>query len=143
MYIVNVEAAIARGDQFLMIIRGEQESHAAGTLSFPGGKVEQEGDMEAILEATLRREIAEEVGVEVDAEMEYVQSTLFVASGGEPVIDIVFLCRYAGGAPAIADPGEVAGIQWLTASRIFADPKTPPWIRRSVELVEQRRLAKR
>ena len=37
LFIVNVEGAILRGERYLMIVRGEAESHAAGTLSMPGG----------------------------------------------------------------------------------------------------------
>ena len=39
-FIVNVEAAIIKGDQYLMITRSKQESHAGGTLSMVGGKVD-------------------------------------------------------------------------------------------------------
>src|SRR6185312_6767373 len=91
-YVVNVEAAIFHGDKWLMILRSAEEAHAAGTLSFVGGKVERAGITDNILEDTLRREIAEEVGVTVDQTMRYVESKSFIAADGLPVIDIVFLC---------------------------------------------------
>src|SRR5262245_13007556 len=104
MYIVNVEAAIVKDGRYLIIVRGERETHAAGALSMVGGKVEAAGSVKGILEVSLRREIAEEVGVEVADELEYVESKSFVADDGDPVVDIVFLCRYRSGEPTSRDP---------------------------------------
>ena len=143
-YIVNVEGAIMRPEdgRYLMIVRGEEESHAAGLLTFPGGKVENAGNADDILEETLRREIQEEAGIEVDEDMVYVESKSFVADDGEPVVDVVFLCRYRYGEPIIGDPGEVAALRWMTPEEILEHPKTPPWTRQSIELAEKRRIAK-
>jgi 8-oxo-dGTP pyrophosphatase MutT (NUDIX family) len=138
-YIVNVEAAIVCDDRYLLIVRGANESHAPGMLALPGGKVEQAGTAVGILEATLRREIAEEVGVEVDDDLVYVESTAFVADDGEAVIDVVFLCRYRAGDARPLAAEEVAQVVWMTAAEALADPRTPPWLRRSVELAERRR----
>jgi 8-oxo-dGTP diphosphatase len=139
LHIVNVEAAILAGDRYLIIERGAEEAHAAGMLSFVGGKVDVDGGVADVLERTLRREIAEEVGVEVQGQIEYVESKSFVSDDGVPVVDIVFWCRYAGGTPMIHDPGEVTAIHWLTAAEILAHPRTPPWLRDSVGQVERRR----
>lgn len=97
-YIVNVEGAIVKDGRYLMVVRGEEE-YAPGGLNFPGGKVEGAGNIDDILEETLRREIAEEVDLEVHDEMAYVRSSAFVAEG-EPVVDVVFLCRWKSGAAA-------------------------------------------
>jgi len=35
--VVNVDAAVVRGDDYLVIERSSDEEHAAGTLAFPGG----------------------------------------------------------------------------------------------------------
>ena len=138
-YVVNVEAAIVRDDCYLLITRGANESHAPGMLSLPGGKVEQAGATVGILEATLRREIDEEVGVEVEDLPAYLESTAFVADDGEAVINVVFLCRYRAGDARPAAAEEVAQVAWMTAAEALADPRTPPWTRRSVELAERRR----
>ncbi len=140
-YIVNVEVAIVREGRYLLIVRGAGETHAPGTLSLVGGKVEAVGQVEGVLEAALRREVAEEVGVTLAAPLLYVRSTAFVADDGDPVVDIVFLARYEGGEPTINDPAEVAAIRWLTATEVAADPDAPPWTRRSVALAEQLRLS--
>ena len=125
-----------------MVVRGERESHAPGVLTFPGGKVENARDVDNVLEETLRREIREEVGVGVHDDMVYVESKAFVADDDEPVVDVVFLCRYRSGEPAIGDPGEVAAVRWMTAGEVLAHPQTPPWTRRSIELAEKKRITK-
>jgi len=139
-YIVNVEAAVVQEGRYLTIVRSERESHAAGVLSLPGGKVEQAGNTTNVLEETLRRELLEEVGIQVQKEVAYVESNAFVADDGEPVINIVFLCRYKSGTPAAIDPDEVAAVQWLTAQEILTHPKAPVWMRQSIELAERVRV---
>lgn len=139
-YIVNVEGAIVKDGCYLMIVRGEEE-YAPGGLALPGGKVEGAGNRDDILEETLRREIAEEVGLEVHDEMDYVRSSAFVADG-DPVVDIVFLCRYKAGTAVAADPGEVATVHWMTAGEAITHPETPPWTRQSLKLAESKRLVK-
>ena len=137
-YIVNVEGAIVKDGQYLMIVRSEDE-YAPGGLNFPGGKVEGAGDADDVLEETLRREIAEEVALEVQAEMAYIRSSAFVAEG-DPVVDVVFLCPYKAGTAVAADPSEVAAVHWMTAAEAIAHPETPPWTRLSLELAEKVRL---
>jgi 8-oxo-dGTP diphosphatase len=140
-YIVNVEGAVVKDGRYLMVVRGQQESHAPGVLTFPGGKVENTGNADSALEETLRREIREEVGVQVHDDMAYVESKSFVADDGELVVDVVFLCRYRSGTPTVGDPGEVAAVHWMKAEEILEHPKTPPWTRQSIELAEKKRIA--
>ena len=137
-YIVNVEGAIVKDGQYLMVVRGEEE-YAPGGLNFPGGKVEGMNDADDVLEETLRREIAEEVGLEVHTEVAYLRSSAFVAEG-DPVVDVVFLCRWKSGQAFAADPGEVAAVRWMTAAEAIAHPETPPWTRLSLELAEKERI---
>lgn len=54
--VVNVDAAVVRGEDYLVVRRSAAEDHAAGTLSFPGGKVEPDASGDAIRE-TARREV--------------------------------------------------------------------------------------
>jgi len=133
-YIVNVEGAIVRGDQYLMIIRGQGETHAGGTVSFVGGKVETTQSGVDVLEEELRSEIMEEVGVQV-SEMVYVQSSHFIV-GDDRVVDIVFLCRYETGEPRIADITEVEQILWLKASEVVNHVLCPPWTKSAMQRVE-------
>lgn len=135
-YIINVEGFIVDGERYLMIMRSEQEEHAPGVLSVPGGKVDITGFESAILESTLRREIHEEVGVEINDQMDYVESSLFMTEAGEPVVDVVFLCRYRSGTPTISDPAEVGAIQWMTVAEVLSHPKCAPWTRTSIQNVE-------
>lgn len=134
-YIVNVEGAVVKDGQYLMVVRGEQE-YAPGGLNFPGGKVEGVSSLDDVLEETLRREIAEEVGLEIYDEMAYVRSNAFVAEG-DPVVDVVFLCRHKAGTAVAADPAEVAAVRWMTAVEAIAHSETPPWTKLSLELAER------
>jgi 8-oxo-dGTP diphosphatase len=136
--IVNVEGAVVRDGRYLMVVRSAQE-YASGGLCFPGGKVEGAGTAGDVLEETLRREIAEEVGLEVSAQMAYLRSSAFVAEG-DPVVDVVFLCRWEAGEAVAADPAEVAAVRWMTAAEAIAHPETPPWTRLALELAENKRL---
>jgi 8-oxo-dGTP diphosphatase len=63
MFVVNVEAAVFKGDKWLIIQRSLKEEHAAGELSLVGGQVEDEGNSSNILERTAKREVFEETGV--------------------------------------------------------------------------------
>lgn len=139
-YVVNIEGVITADGRYLMIVRGAAEAHAPGTLSFPGGTVDQGEVGDNILEETLRREIAEEVGVRVENEFVYVESHAFVADDGEPCVDVVFLCRLrAGEVPVAGSADEVAGLRWMTADEILVDPLAPPWTKQSISLAERRR----
>lgn len=119
-----------------MIVRGAEETHAADTLSFVGGKVDVEVNVNDVLETGLKREIMEETGVTV-SECTYVHSTHFTTEDKDSVIDIVFLCRYDSGEPTIQDIGEVADIVWLTADEIRTHPKTPVWTKYTLGKVEE------
>ncbi|HEX5166451.1 MAG TPA: NUDIX hydrolase [Thermomicrobiales bacterium] len=136
---VNVESAVYHDGRYLMIVRGEEEDHAAGMLAFPGGGLDYV-EMPDILEQTAVREIFEETGVSVD-DVQFVEAHSFTAPDGTPVVDVVFLSRYDAGTPLITDPGEVAALRWMTAAEILADHACPPWMSPSLALVERKRQA--
>ena len=135
-FIVNVEGVVRRGERYLLTVRSEHEANAPGTLSLPGGKVEFGDAVQDTLEHTLKREIFEETGVEVDNPV-YLESKWFRADDGDPVVDVVFLCKYAGGDAKVGDPEEVAEVLWLTAAEVATHSKAPPWTRESVEKAER------
>ena len=137
---VNVEAVVADGERYLMVVRSLAEEHAPGGLSLPGGKVESAGVCSEILEETARREVLEETGVEIEPNPVYLWSSSFVADNGWPVVDVVFLCRYRSGTADARQAEEVAAVRWMTAGEIFATAGLAPWTRRSIELAEERRL---
>ncbi len=140
-YIVNVEAAIYRGDQWLIVKRSQQEEHAPGTLALVGGKVEIESAKDDVLEETLRREVMEEVGVEVDV-VDYLESKAFAADDGRIVVDIVFLCRYKGGETRCVDKHEVAEVHWATARDTAGNLKAPGYLKQAIARAEEKRLAR-
>nr|WP_237391746.1 NUDIX domain-containing protein [Paenibacillus dendrobii] len=125
-----------QGNKWLVIERGAEEEHAAGTLSFAGGTVEQEGAAEEILERTVRRELLEEVGVEIQEKMHFVHSSSFVTEKGHHVINVVFICDYKEGIAHPKSPEEVAAVYWMTAEEIVHHPKAPPWTIESVKRAE-------
>ncbi|WP_435361046.1 NUDIX hydrolase [Haloarchaeobius sp. DFWS5] len=137
-YAVNVEAAIFRDGEYLLIERAASESHAAGLLSLVGGTVEETDHETGALEATARREIREEVGVAV-TDLCYVQSNAFVTDEGTPCLNVVFLARHDDGDGTIEAPDEVADVHWLTPGAVETNQDTPEWTAAFVALAEQRR----
>ena len=139
-YVVNVEAVVADGERYLMVVRSLSEDHAPGGLTLPGGKVEHAGISSQILEETARREVLEETGVEVEPGPVYLWSSSFIADNDWPVVDVVFLCLYQRGEATTRQPDEVAAVHWMTAAQIFGTPGLAPWTKHSIELAEARRI---
>ncbi len=136
MFIVNVEGAIRKNNNWLIIERSKKEEHAGGMLSLVGGKVDIEGNTSGILERTLIREILEEVGVKVKDKLTYVHSTSFVSDTGEHVVDIVFLCEYESGEAFPKSPDEVEEVYWLTTEEILNHPNSPIYLNESIKHAE-------
>jgi 8-oxo-dGTP diphosphatase len=142
LYIVNVEGAIAKGDEYLVARRSSEEEHAAGVLGLVGGKVETstEADTGDVLKETVRREIHEETTLEVADEMAYVESWSFSTDNGMPVVNTLFLCQYDGGTAISAEPDEIESIHWMTADEVANHSDVPSWTHQSVEQAEDRRV---
>lgn len=140
LYVVNVEGAIYKDDKWLIIKRSELEEHAPGELSLVGGKVENVFDQDSVLEETLKREIAEEVGIEIFDNPIYVESKAFPIAQGNPVIDIVFFCRYKSGIAKGISPDEVSEVHWYTTQEIFDDEKAPHYLKESIRKANYIRL---
>ena len=136
-YVVNVDAAVVQGDDYLVIERSSEEEHAAGTVAFPGGKVEQTQGFDAI-ENTARREVREETGVEV-GDVEYVCSNTFVADEGTQCLNVVTRCEYEGGEPEAREPEEVADAFWLPYEAFSEREDVPEYIAAFAERVEEQR----
>ena len=136
MFIVNVEGAIYKDGNWLLIERSKKEEHAGGTLSLVGGKVEKEGDSTDILERTLKREIFEEIGITVK-DLEYVNSSSFVTDAGQNVVDIVFLCEFESGEPFAKSPDEVEAVIWLSTIEILSHPEIPIYLKRNINLADE------
>ena len=139
-YVVNVDGVVVRDGKYLLIERAADESHAAGALGFPGGKVETPPGTADPIEATAVRELDEEVGIEVGA-VEYVLSNAFEADDGTACLNVVVVCEYVGGEayPRAAD--EVAAVHWLTPAEI-RERELPAYFLEYVDRVEVYRAAK-
>ena len=140
-YIVNVEGIVYRTEdsRYLMMVRGKGEEVLPGVLSFLGGKVEGAEFVQDVLESTVRREIMEEVCVEVYDDVTYVESHSFVWEG-EPVVDVVFLCRYKEGQACPGDPLEVESVVWMRYEDVLDHEKAPSWTKESLRLAEKKRI---
>lgn len=136
-FVVNVEVFLRRDNHWLLIRRGGAMSHAAGTISGVGGKVELDAFGEDVFESTGRREVAEEVGVDLtDVPLRYVSSDMFITGDGDPVINVVLTGEApANATPYPAAPDEVAEVLWLTLEQAECHPNCPEWIRRSLRNV--------
>ena len=134
---INVDVALRRGDDWLLIVRGESEAHAAGKLSLVGGTFEMSEPGSDVLEQTARREVAEEVGVKLDGNLVYVESTFFQTDDGEPVVNVVLAGELPVSAePHIAQPEEVAEVVWRTLDDLANDKACPPWTVQSIRRAE-------
>lgn len=133
--IVNVEVAIysATRNAWLMIQRPVTESHAPGTLSFVGGKVDADDCAIDTLESAARREVLEEVGIQIN-QLSYVESKMFSTAKGNVVLDVVFITSVDDAQPICTSEAET--IEWLTLDEILLHPKTPPWIAASVSRIK-------
>jgi 8-oxo-dGTP diphosphatase len=134
-YVVNVEGAVVRDGEYLLIERAADEEHAAGILGFPGGKVEQPPGGEETIRETARRELVEEVGIEVGA-VEFVTSRTFEADTGARCLNVVTLCEHVAGDPHPRDPEEVAAVHWLSPDRIRAHEDVPAFVESDLDEIE-------
>lgn len=133
-YIINVEAVIYREEDYKWLItqRSEQEDHAAGMLSFVGGKVEDISQVNDILEASLKREVKEEVGVDIEI-IKYLESSAFTSDDDREIVSITLLCKYKKGQAKPIDTDEIAEVHWLTTEEVLNNPKAPEWTKRNIK----------
>lgn len=132
-YIVNVEAAIYKKDNWLIIKRSEKEEHAPGILSMVGGKVEITNAENNVLEENLIREILEEVGIQISKTIRYIESKSFISDKGQVVIDIVFLCKYEEGEAKCMATDEISEVYWMSSKEILENKDAPIWLKESIE----------
>ncbi len=126
-YIVAVQGIVHHNGRYLMIVRSEQDENAPGTLTFPAGKVEGVTDLHNVLELAVAREVKEETGVVIAPDPYYLNSQVFMADNGQPIVLVNYLCGYAGGQAMIGDPEEVSEVRWMTPAEILSHPKAPAW----------------
>jgi 8-oxo-dGTP diphosphatase len=140
MFIINVEGAIYKDGKWLIIERSTKEEHAGGELSLVGGTAENEGNTSDLLERTLKRELYEEVGIVIKDRMQFVRNTTFMLIDGREVLDLVFLCEIESGEPFVKSPDEVEKVLWMTAEEINSHPKSPIWLKESIQAADKIRI---
>jgi len=137
-YVVNVDVAVHRGEEYLFIERATSEAHAAGLLGFPGGKDEAQAGADDVLEATARREVEEEVGV-IAADPTYVFSGTFESDDWLSVLNVLASARYVDGRAHPREPEEVAAVYWLTPGEIRQRSDVPAFTASYLDAVEAHR----
>lgn len=135
-YVVNVDGAVVRDDEYLLIERAADEEHASGLLGFPGGTVEQTPGGDDTIEETAARELYEEVGLEV-GDVEYVLSTTFEADDGTPCLNVITLCEHVSGDAYPRATDEVDAVHWLSVDEIRERAAVPAFTQRYVERIEK------
>lgn len=135
-FIVNTEVAIRNTDgQYLFIRRGSKEDHSPGTLSLPGGKLDQTAISPAALEANVGREILEEVGLHLGP-VTYVESKAFLMDTGEWCLSVCFFCQEFTGNASCVSSEEVEAAIWLLPAELEQQTACPPWVRQSIQRAE-------
>ncbi|NUP41201.1 MAG: NUDIX domain-containing protein [Streptomyces sp.] len=137
-FVVNVEAAVHRDGQWLVIERSAKEQHAGGMLALPGGTLEESDTSGGAFEACVRREVWEEVGITLGPRLEYVESKLFYSARGRWVVNVVFLAPHGSGEPTAKSPDEVAWTGWRRLADVLGDPRCPVWLAESMRSAERR-----
>ncbi len=137
-FIVNVEVAIKdkKIGKYLLIRRSLKEDHSAGTLSLPGGKLDQLAISPMALEKTIMREVREEVGLELHS-VAYVESKSFVMDTGEWCLSICLYSDVFSGTAHALSKDEVDDVVWLAPSELSEQVNCPPWTQQSIRQAEQ------
>lgn len=135
---VNVDVAICLRGDWVVIVRGANEEHAAGKLSLVGGCLDQDANSLHALEDTARREVREEIGLELTGPLHYVESTTFTCDQGNMVLNIVFVAQTSTGTPTITSPEEVAAIRHSPLNDLLDDPECPEWTRRGLRAAAEK-----
>ena len=125
-YIINVQGAIYQDDRYLLGKRSQAETYMPGELGLPGGKIDLVDEIaDDVILATLKREILEEVNVHVSDC--HLLITRYFEAEGDPVLNLVYLCRYQSGEPIALDPDEVETVHWMTLDEALQNPNCREW----------------
>lgn len=130
LFVVNVQILLLRAGEILLIERSREESHAAGVVDLPGGKLELTELGGGALEACAARELREETGVEHGGPFTYVTSAMFVADDGVAVTNIVMMAELPAADSQAPDAGaDEMRAFWLPLDGLGAETSLPPWTR--------------
>ena len=136
-YVIVVECAIECNGKYL-IIRRPEGKHAGGLLSFAGGKVEEQDEINNfdILRAAVKREILEELGLNLTGNIDYVTSEYFIDSSGICVINNLFHYKYDTIPIVKPCEYEVPWFAWMTKEEIQAAHNSPDFLKTLINLLE-------
>ena len=117
-YSVIINAIVANEEgKILLIQRGWQEEHGAGTWSVPGGKLDFTGVVNESLQKTAIKETLEETGVVIENKMYLIANNTFQHDEDTlQAIAIVFLCYYKSG--QARPTAEAVKVKWISSDEI-------------------------
>lgn len=120
---------VARGEQWLLSVRGPDVAYAPGSLGLIGGHLEPADVGPDVLEATARREVREETGLDLsNVPLHYLESTLFPDGTGLQ-LTVTFVAEApAGAVVGVGAPAELDEVGWWTAADAARHPRCPPWL---------------
>ena len=129
LYIVLTNAVVYNDSgEFLVQRRSSKELHAGGTIAYPGGKIEVEGNSEeGLLERNVIKEVKEETGVDIE-DPKYFLNNSFLRSDGNTVVSIVFLAKYKSGEAKVVDPDEADEVMWMEFQDMKEEESTVYWV---------------
>jgi len=135
-YLIIVECAIECSGKYL-IIRRPEGKYAGGLLSFAGGKVEEQDEVDVfdMLRCAVKREILEELGLHLTGQINYVTSEYFVDDSRICTINNLFHYKYDDLPTVTPCEREVPWFGWMTKEEINNASNSPEWLKKLIELV--------
>jgi 8-oxo-dGTP pyrophosphatase MutT (NUDIX family) len=133
-FAVNVCAVLHRDGRWLLNVRADDASYAAGTIGLIGGHVERGDGPERVFESTVQREVAEETGIDLTGlPLTYLDSEAYSGADGDLVLTVTYAAELPPGTePAAENAMEDSELSWWTLEDLEADPRCAPWTSRLV-----------
>lgn len=112
---VAVVAVIQRGNDLLLLQRGNYNADGYGKWSFPGGWLEH-GEDPAF---TAYREVEEETGIIVHPLREDGFCVRTSENGERHVVTLIIICEYLGGEPVNLEPNKALRVGWVPMEHLI------------------------
>ena len=117
LHSVLINAIVEKSGKILISQRSQEEVHAPGKWTIPGGKIDlTDGNVWNIVEKTCAREVEEETGVKIQPQVQLLTNNTFIRSTGQHVVVLILLCHWQSGK---AQPLEdTLSTRWITQDEI-------------------------
>jgi 8-oxo-dGTP pyrophosphatase MutT (NUDIX family) len=131
---INVCVVLHRDGRWLLNLRADDASYAAGTIGLIGGHVEPSDGPERVLECAVQREVTEETGIDLTGiPLVYLDSEAYRDNDGDLVLTVTYAAELPLGVEPVSENAvEDADLSWWTLEDLEADPRCAPWTSRLV-----------